>query len=443
MATPRKPGSIYKVRIGKDELKRLTPYIKELSSGMTHQQIVDTLDNRVAINTVQKIASGIVNVNRDRSTESSLEADKGAQNRKAKLARGLRDKHGIKSKKNPNGITRANINKAIAKKFGTQFSPTTLNKILNNDDYVPVARRRLLRARGETFGKAAWRELTKAREAVDNGTADHFQKRLVSKHEAGRAERAQRQSERRVHIEGGKGSRDFSFLKNMSSEDIDKLARNRASDNYYQLVQRSKVIDPKTGEFLGSKLPINNPEALEKIKNLFYSEQKRSFRLEKPLREMDHIVALDAVMKRGDVLPWISGLSVEANLRPLEYFKNTAKYNVVTPKDAAKIERQMMRDLAKKGLANFKTIGKTALKGATSGPVGILGAVTALPFLMSARQKAQAAGEAISAVTDPIGYGAFEGANQLWKRRAQMDPNMPEWRRRLGDPTWGGALRKY
>ena len=184
MTTPRNPDSIYKVRIGKDELKRLTPYIKELASGMTHQQIVDTLDNRVAINTVQKIARGIVNVNRDRSTESSLEADQRTQNRKAALARKLRDKHGIKSKKNPNGITRASINKTIVKKYGTQFSPTTLNKILKNDDYVPVARRRLLRSKGETFGKAAWKELTKAREAVDNGTADHFQKRLVSKHEA-------------------------------------------------------------------------------------------------------------------------------------------------------------------------------------------------------------------------------------------------------------------
>lgn len=442
MTTPRKPGSIYKARIGKDELKRLTPYIKELASGMTHQQIVDTLDNRVAINTVSKIAKGVVNVNRDRSTESALEADKGTQKRKADLVRRLRDKHGIKSKKNPNGITRASINKSIAKRFGTQFSHTTLNKILDNDDFVPIARRRLLRAKGETYGKAAWRELTKAREAVDNGTADHLQKKIVLKHESGRSERAQRQSERRVHVEGGKSSRDFSFLKNMSPEDIDKLARNRASDAYYQLVQRSKVIDPKTGEFLGSKLPLNNPEALEKIKNLFYSEQKRSFRLGKPLREMDHIVALDAVMKRGDVVPWISGLSVEANLRPLEYFKNTAKYNVVTPKNAVKIERQMMSELFKKGLANFKTVGKAALKGSTSGPVGAIGAVASLPFLMSASPKAQATGEVISAVTDPIGYGVFEGVNQLWKRRAQMDPNMPEWQRRLGDPTWGGALRR-
>ena len=61
---------------------------------------------------------------------------------------------------------------------------------------------------------------------------------------------------------------------------------------------------------------------------------------------------------------------------------------------------------------------------------------------MSASPKAQAVGEAISAGTDPIGYGVFEGANQLWKHRAQMDPYMEEWRRRLGDPTWGGALRK-
>ena len=157
---------------------------------------------------------------------------------------------------------------------------------------------------------------------------------------------------------------------------------------------------------------------------------------------MDHIVALDAMMKRGGLEPWISGLSVEANLRPLEYFKNTAKYNVVTPKDADNIERHMMRDLVKKGLANFKTVGKAALKGSTSGPVGAIGAVASLPFLMSASPRAQAAGETISAVTDPIGYGIFEGVNQLWKRRAQMDPDMPEWQRRLGDPTWGGALRK-
>ena len=79
----------------------------------------------------------------------------------------------------------------------------------------------------------------------------------------------------------------------------------------------------------------------------------------------------------------------------------------------------------------------------TSGPVGILGALASFPFLMSASPKAQAVGEAISAGTDPIGYGVFEGANQLWKHRAQMDPYMEEWKRRLGDPTWGGALRKY
>jgi hypothetical protein len=77
----------------------------------------------------------------------------------------------------------------------------------------------------------------------------------------------------------------------------------------------------------------------------------------------------------------------------------------------------------------------------TSGPVGILGALASFPFLMSTSPKAQAVGEAISAGTDPIGYGLFEGANQLWKHRSQMDPYMEEWKRRLGDPTWGGALR--
>lgn len=78
----------------------------------------------------------------------------------------------------------------------------------------------------------------------------------------------------------------------------------------------------------------------------------------------------------------------------------------------------------------------------TSGPVGILGALASFPFLMSTSPKAQAVGEVISAGTDPIGYGLFEGANKLWEHRSQMDPYMEEWKRRLGDPTWGGALRK-
>ena len=330
------------------------------------------------------------------------------------------------------------------KRYGTKFSPTTLNKVLANDDFVPVARRRLLRAGGETYGKAAWRELTKAREAVDAGTADNAQKRLVKKHESGMGERAQWESERRIHVEGGKASRDFSFLKNMSPEDIDALARRRGNDAYYQLVQRSKVIDPKTGEFLGSKLPLNDPDALKGIKDLYHKEQKRSFKLQKPLREMDHIISLDSMIKRGDDIPWISGLSVEANLRALEHGKNVSKYNVVTPKDAAKIERQMMNELVKKGLANFKTVGKTAgktlLKGATSGPLGLIGAGVSLPFLLSQSPQAQAAGEVISAATDPIGYGAFEAGHQLWKRREQRDPYMPKWQRQMKDPTWGGGL---
>ena len=436
--------NIYKPRVSAGELKKLTPYIKELASGMKHEDIVKHLDNRVGIATVRKIAKGIVNVNRDRSTETALEANEAVQKRKANFARKLKNKNGLKSKINPDGITLTEINKSIFDRYGTKFSPTTLNKVLDNDEFVPSPRRKLLRSAGETYGQAAWRELTKARKAVEAGTADHAQKILVKKHEVARAQRVQYESERRVHVEGGKASRDFSFLKDMSPEDIDKLARNRGNDAYYQLVQRSKVIDPKTGEFLGSKLPLNDPDALKGIKDLYYTEQKRSFKLQKPLREMDHIISLDSMIKRGDDIPWISGLSVEANLRALEHGKNVSKYNVVTPKDAAKIERQMMNELVKKGLANFKTVGKTVgktlLKGATSGPLGLIGAGVSLPFLLSQSPQAQAAGEVISAATDPIGYGAFEAGHQLWKRREQRDPYAPKWQRQMKDPTWGGGL---
>jgi len=87
-----------------------------------------------------------------------------------------------------------------------------------------------------------------------------------------------------------------------------------------------------------------------------------------------------------------------------------------------------------------KTVGKTGLKGLTSGPLGLFGAAVSLPLLLSKSPKAQAAGEVISAATDPIGYGAFEAGHQLWKRREQRDPYMPKWQRQMKDPTWGGGL---
>ena len=54
---------------------------------------------------------------------------------------------------------------------------------------------------------------------------------------------------------------------------------------------------------------------------------------------------------RGAPEPWVSGLSNMINLQALKYAENAAKSDIFTEKDAAKIERQMMRELAKKGLA--------------------------------------------------------------------------------------------
>ena len=353
-----------KFSIRGENLEKLVPEIRRLAKKLTHQQIADKLN--LAVNTVSAKAKGVVRETPKQETRYATDAE---QKGKAKYVHALIAQNERFAKKGQHGkiLSDQQILVKLSDKFGTTFSKITLAKVKNDKKFIPQGRAKIEKLPGETRSKAQWRIATEARAAVAGGTATPKQIKIVEDLNRWSVGQAIRAAENRVYTEGGKSNRDFSFLDNMSDEAIDRLAIDRGTDTYYSFVERSNIY--KTDPVSGVKTKIassltTDPSERKQIKQWFIDRQRESFKHRNPLLEGDHIITrgrLDKLNRprggmkfRGAPEPWVSGLSNMINLQALKYAENAAKSDIFTEKDAAKIERQMMRELAKKGLANLK-----------------------------------------------------------------------------------------
>ena len=352
-----------KVRIGKEDLEKLIPKIRRLAKRLTHQQIADQLD--ISINTVRDKARGVVRETPKQKTRYATDAE---QKGKAKYVHALIAQNERFAKKGQHRkiLSDQQILVKLSDKFGTTFSKITLAKVKNDKKFIPEGRAKIEKLPGETTGKAQWRMVKEARAAVNSGTATPKQIKIVEDVDRWNVSESIRAAENRVYTEGGKSNRDFSFLDNMSDEAIDRLSIDRGTDAYYSFVERSNIYktDPVSGvkTKIGSSITID-PLEREQIKQWFIDRQRDSFKHRNTLLEGDHIIARGGLDKLNRPIggrrfkgseSWISGLSNRINLQALKYAENAAKSDIFTEKDAAKIERQMMRELTKKGLANLK-----------------------------------------------------------------------------------------
>lgn len=424
------------------------------------QKIADDLD--LSVNFVREKIKGIKRKKVVKEKHAPTTHD--IQRQKAKeVRRILRNNEKFRKTNREKVVSIAGIRKKLKRRFGTDFDKKTIKTIeahlKNGKRYIPAPRGVRSDETPKQRNARLRAERVAAQAAVKAGTASNAQKRLVRTYEARKVRGAEAQKARFASRTGGssKTGMDWDAISKLTSQELEEMAKDKGGDNYYRARQASKVyqiLPDGTEVQVGDRWFTSGPEEDAKLKNRYIQAWRNYLAAggTKDLQPVDHIgpggnprvigelpdgVRLGGGVKTRGGTPWFVGFTSLLNTRLLDRVKNTQKHNVFTEADAARMERAMMKWIKARnlGLAGFGAL--LASSFLPSGSKVAEAAQTTLkyaePILDPAMFLLRPEGQGVD-VEDTADFRYMKGYDNIMDREYDVS--------RLGDPNWGGTLRR-
>lgn len=420
------------------------------------QKIADDLD--LSYNFVRDKIKGI---ERNKSTAHKPQpTTHDTQRRKAKEVRRILRNNEKFKKTNPEKVVSvAAIRRKLNEKFGSDFTKKTINIIeahrKNGKRYIPAPRGVRADETPKQRNARLRAERVAAQAAVKAGTASSAQKRLVRTYEARKVRGAAAQKARFASRTSGssKTGMDWKAISKLTPQELETMAWDKGSDNYYEAKGKSKVYETLpdgTQRQVGDRWFTSGPEEDAKLRNRYVQAWRNYLAAggTKDLQAVDHIGpggsprVIDGKRLGGGVktrggTPWFVGFTSLLNTRLLDRIKNTRKHNVFTEADAAKMERAQMKWLKARnlGLAGFGALLVSSFlpSGSKIAEAAQTGLKYAEPILDPAMFLLRPEGQSTD-VEDTADFRYMKGYDNIMDREYDVS--------RLSDPNWGGTLKR-
>jgi hypothetical protein len=250
---------------------------------------------------------------------------------------------------------------------------------------------------------------------------------------------------------------DWDAISKLTPQEIEEMAKDKGGDNYYRARQESKVyqiLPDGTEVQVGDRWVTSGPKEDAKIKNRYIQAWRNYLAAggTKDLQSVDHIGPGGSPRVIGELpdgervgggvktrggTPWFVGFTNLLNTRLLGRVKNIQKHNVFTEADAARMERAQMKWLKARnlGLAGFGALLVSSFlpSGSKIAEAAQTGLKYAEPILDPAMFLLRPEGQSTD-VEDTADFRYMKGYDNIMDREYDVS--------RLGDPNWGGALRR-